>query len=100
VVAQEDEGMKGHAIEGLGLADDAEDDVGELRGGPQQEAALDGTGGDLYEGVVRNEAERSRHAKLSAKGLSSCLSPPENSGTSERHLRAQVSGGVGSIDPC
>jgi hypothetical protein len=49
--------MDGHAVEGLGLADDAEDDVGQLWGGPQQQATLDGAGGDLDESVVWDEAE-------------------------------------------
>ena len=49
VVREKDEGMDGHAIERLSLADDAEDDIGELWGGPQQEAALDSAGGDFDE---------------------------------------------------
>jgi hypothetical protein len=71
--AQEHEGMDGHAVEFLGLADDAEDDLGELWRGLEQEPALQGAGGDFDEGVFGNETEGSWHAKLSATDGRSCF---------------------------
>ena len=50
------EGMDGHAVERLGLADDAENDVGELGGGFEQQPALHGAGSDFGEVVFGDEA--------------------------------------------
>jgi hypothetical protein len=52
VRGQEDERVDGHAVEGLSLTDDAEDDVGQVGGGPEQEPALEGACGDFDEGIV------------------------------------------------
>ena len=53
MVRDDHEGMDGHLVEILGLADDAEDDVGQLRRGSEEQPALDGAGGDLDERTAR-----------------------------------------------
>jgi hypothetical protein len=64
---KEHKGMDGHAVEVLGFANDAEDEVCELRGWLEQQPALQGAGGDLDEGVFWNESQWSGHADLSDK---------------------------------
>ena len=54
--------MDGHAVQTLCLADHAEDDVGQLGRGSEEEPALDGAGSDLDEGICGHETERSGHA--------------------------------------
>jgi len=82
---KEHEGMDGHAVAVLGLTNDAEDEVSELGGWPEQQPALQGAGGDLDEGVFWNESQRSRHADLSVKAPPKLRVPRlgflENSGT-------------------
>ena len=62
---KEHEGMDGHAIEVLGFTNDAEDEVSELRGWPEQQPTLQGGDGDLDQGIFWNESQWSRHAYLS-----------------------------------
>ena len=62
---KEHKGMDGHVVKVLGFTNDAEDDVCELRGWPQQQPALQGAGGNLDQGIFGNESQRSRHAYLS-----------------------------------
>src|SRR5450759_2913506 len=69
--------MDGHAVERFGLADDAEDDVGEIGRRLEQEPALQGAGGNFDEGILRNEAQRSRHACLSVRSVESCVCSPK-----------------------
>ena len=82
---KENDGMDGHAVEVLGFTDDAEDEVSELGGGPEQQPALQGAGSDLDQGVLWNESQRSRHAILSVnapvKLRMSRIGFLENSGT-------------------
>jgi hypothetical protein len=57
----EHEGMDGHAVEALGFADDAKNDLGQLGRGFEEQPALDSAGGDLDERTGGDEAERSGH---------------------------------------
>jgi len=75
VGGEEHEGVDGHAVEGLGLADDAENEVRELRRGFEQQPALKGAGGDLDESVFGDEAKWSRHACISASDVAELLRP-------------------------
>src|ERR1019366_7397839 len=67
--------MDGHAVEGLGLADDAENEVRELRRGVKQQPVLQGACGDLDESVFGDEAKWSRHACISASDVAELLRP-------------------------
>lgn len=73
VCRQEYEGMNGHPVERLGLANDAEDKVGELGRWPEQQPAVQGTRGDFDHGVFGHEAERAWHTELSASYGRSCF---------------------------
>jgi hypothetical protein len=73
---QKHEGMDGHAVELLSLADNAEDDVGELRGRPEQQPPLKGSRSDFDEGTLRDESQRSGHTFLSVRGRGSCVCFP------------------------
>jgi len=59
----------------LGLANDAEDEVVELGRGLEQQSALQCAGGNFDEGVLGDEAERSRHTNLSVSKQRSCFLP-------------------------
>ena len=72
---EEHEGVDGHAIMGLGLADDAENEVRELRRGFEQQPALQGASGDLDEGIFGDKAKWSRHPCISASDLAVLLRP-------------------------
>jgi hypothetical protein len=83
--------MDGHAVQGLGLADDAEDEVGELGRGLEQEPALQGAGGALDEGLLGDETQGTWRTYVSAWEWESCMrfpSPPEDCGTSPAALAA------------
>jgi hypothetical protein len=58
VIGDDYEGVEGHLVGVLGLADDTENEVVELWGRPKQEPALKSAGGNLDEGVVGDEAKR------------------------------------------
>jgi hypothetical protein len=66
-VDKEYEGMDGHAVESLGLADDSEDEVGKLGRGFEKQPPLQRTSGDLDEGPLGDESKWSRHTGLSAR---------------------------------
>jgi len=72
---QEDKGMDRHVVEGLRLADDAEDEVSQLGRGFEKQPALQRAGGYLDEGLLGDETEWSRHACLSACVLAELLRP-------------------------
>ena len=65
-----------NAVEFLGLADNAEDEVGEFGGWPEQHPPLKGSRGDLDDGVLRNESQWSGHTSLSARRRGSCVCFP------------------------
>ena len=52
VIGDNDEGVDGNLVGVLGLADDTQNEVVELWGGPEREPALMSAGRDLDEGVV------------------------------------------------
>jgi hypothetical protein len=68
----EDEGMDGHAVQALGFADDAENDLSQLGRGFEEEPALESAGSHLDEGIRGHETEGSRHAWFSAIVKTSC----------------------------
>jgi hypothetical protein len=67
----------------VGLADDAEDDVGEFGRWSEQKPFLEGACRDFDEGMVWNEAYASVSVKTRLRLL---VATKENSGTSHEHL--------------
>jgi hypothetical protein len=65
--------MDGHAVEGLSLADDADDYVGVFGRGLEQAPALEGAGGDFDKGMFGDEAQRAWHTGLLARVGRSCF---------------------------
>jgi hypothetical protein len=59
MIGGNNEGMDGHSVQVLSLADDANYEIVELGGRLEQKPALDGAGRDLHEGAFWNEAQRS-----------------------------------------
>lgn len=64
VVREDHEGVQDHPVARLGAAEDAENELVELRGRPQEKPALHGAAGDLDERAVGQEAERSPHVSV------------------------------------
>jgi hypothetical protein len=80
VVGHDDEGVNGHLVKMLGLADDPEEDVGQLWGWLEQQPALHGPGGDFDKGVWWDEPEWSCHTGFSANHVAELLRPESGHG--------------------
>jgi hypothetical protein len=76
-----------HAVAVLGAADDAQDQVVQLRRRPEQQPALQGAGCDFYEGILGNEAKRSWHTWVSAMSWNSCSKYDSGTVCAARRLR-------------
>jgi hypothetical protein len=50
-----------------GAGEDADEDLTQPRRGPEQEAPLESSGGDLDQGAVGNEAQTAAHATINGK---------------------------------
>jgi hypothetical protein len=73
VIGHHHEGVELDAEEVLGAAEHTQDQVVDVSGRPQEEAAVNGAGGDLDEGTGRNETQGTRHTCLSAADGRVCL---------------------------
>jgi len=76
MIGQEGKSTAADFVKALGAAEDADDDVVELRTGPEKETAVDRPAGDLDQGPAFGEVtESSSHAQIRRKIAPESSSP-------------------------
>lgn len=67
MVGEDRKSMDPHAVQPLGATEDADHEVVEPAAWAEQQAAVDGSQGDLDQGTGRDEAQRSSHVSSDEK---------------------------------